>query len=132
MGVPRHLPKTVGWISQQKQVINLFSFSLTFCESLLRQAETLLDILTVTIDITMLSSFNVSIWWFVLQLIRVSIEISEAIKTLKQNVCLRPGLRLPNCSHTQFQYKSVITKERQPEFLVEIGDWITTITKIII
>ena len=53
-----------------------------FWNSLLRQAETPLDILTVTIDITMVCTFNVFIWWIVLQLIRVLIEISEATKTL--------------------------------------------------
>ena len=99
-----------------------------FWNSLLKQAETPLDTLTVTIDIIMLSTFNALIWWIVLQPIRVSIEISEATKTLNQNFYPRPDLRLPNCSHAQFQYKSVITKARQPEFLVEIGDWITTVT----
>ena len=101
-----------------------------FWNSLLRPAETPLDIVTVIMDITILCMFNVLIWWIVLQLIRVSIEISEATKTLKQNFYPHPGLRLPNCSHEHFQYKSVITKARQPEFLVEIGDWITAITTI--
>ena len=96
--------------------------------SLLMQAETPLDTLTVTIDITMLFTFNVLIWWIVLQLISVSIEISKASKTLNQNFYPRPDLRLPNFSHAQFRYKSVITKARQPEFLVEIGEWITTVT----
>ena len=49
----------------------IFLFLDFFWNSLLRHAETLLDILTGTIDITMLSTFNVSIWWIALQLIRV-------------------------------------------------------------
>ena len=118
------------WSNFSRKTSYQFMFLLTFCKSLLRQAEILLDILTVTIDITILCTLNVSIWWIILILIRVSIEISEATKTLRQNFYPFPGSCLPYCSHAQFQYKLVITRTRKPEFLVEIGSWITTITTV--